>query len=89
MTILQRGGVIRRADGLHRHLWNNFETMPVGTEWVLLLRWNPYLEGFLVVNYDEGAFQIEGDTIATPGRQRFAEKWRSRPASEFLAAMRR
>lgn len=88
MTILQRGGIIRRAEGWHRHLWNSFETMPVATEWVLFLRWNPYWEGFEVVNFEEGAFQIEGDTIATPGRGAFPEKWQGKAASAFLAALK-
>lgn len=88
MTIVQRGGIARGEDGIHHHhLWNQFEIMPAETDWVLFLRWNSYWGGFQVVNYEEGAFQIVGNTIATAGRGRFPEKWRGQTASAFLAAL--
>jgi hypothetical protein len=87
MSILQPGGVIRRHDGLHRHLWNQFETMPAATEWVLFLRWNRHWEGFQVLNYEEGAFQILDAKVAPAGRGTFAEKWGGQTSSAFLRAL--
>ena len=87
LPILQRGGVVARPDGLHRYHWNNFDIMPRGTEWVLFLYWNSYLDGFEVLHFENGAFEIRPDTIVTAGRAEFAERWKGRPASEFLASL--
>jgi hypothetical protein len=87
MTILQEGGDILRADGIHRFRTNKLGILPVGSEWVLFLYWNSYLNGFGIVRYEDGAFQIVGDQIKTLGEGDFAEQWRGQPASAFLAAL--
>jgi hypothetical protein len=87
MTILQEGGIIARPDGLHRYRTNKLEILPTGSEWVLFLYWNTYLDGFGISHYEDGAFQIVSDTINAPGEGPFHDTWRGRPASAFLAAL--
>ena len=87
MTILQDGGDILRADGIHRYRTNKLGILPVGSEWVLFLYWNSSLSGFGIVRYEDGAFQIAGDRIKTLGEGDFAEQWRGQLTSAFLAAL--
>jgi hypothetical protein len=87
MTILQNGGDILRADGIHRYRTNKLSTLPVGSEWVLFLYWNRDLQGFGIFRYEDGAFQIVGDTISTLREGPFADNWRGQLASAFLAAL--
>jgi hypothetical protein len=87
MTILQEGGDILRADGIHRYRTNKLDILPVGSEWVLFLYWNSYLEGFGIWGYEDGAFQMMQHTVNTLGHGPFADSWRGQPASAFLEAL--
>jgi hypothetical protein len=87
MTILQEGGDILRADGIHRYRTNKLDILPVGSEWVLFLYWNSYLEGFGIWGYEDGAFQMMQHTVNPLGHGPFAHRWRGQPASALLEAL--
>ena len=55
---IQWGGAIRHDDHILIHRMNHFDILPVGTEWVLFLKWNP----------DFGAFTLGGQEHALPVR---------------------
>jgi hypothetical protein len=38
MTVFQDGG--QPADGPDTRIWTGFDIMPVGTDWILFLKWN-------------------------------------------------
>ena len=86
--ILQRGGSRREADHILVEIWNGFDIMPIGSEWLLFLEWNPRLNGFTLFYREYGAIQFEDGFVATETVDRYHGTWKGRPAADLIAAVR-
>ena len=86
--VLQMGGRIRRKDAYETEIWNAFPPMPVGSEWVLFLKWDAVLHGFALFYREAGAVPIVDGRIAKHDGSLLAE-WHGRPAEQFLQAVAR
>jgi hypothetical protein len=89
MTVFQHGGTVQRADGPDTLIWNGFDTMSVGTEWILFLQWSNELEGFTIYHAEDGAFRILDESVVTLAGSVWGELWRGKPASVLIDALRR
>lgn len=83
--ILQRGGRIERTDHILVETWNGFDMMPIGSEWLLFLEWNPRLNGFTLFYREHGAIQIKDGQVATADT--YHRVWNGRPAEELMEAL--
>src|SRR5688500_14902930 len=84
---IQRGGPILHAGEMMIERLNGFDVLPVGSEWILLLSWDPRLGVFSL--YDQAhALPVRNGRIATD-----ADGWYTElngvSAEEVMAAVRR
>ena len=84
--IFQMGGRLRRPDHTEVVTWNGFDILPIGSEWVLFLEWNPRMDGFTFFYRELGAVEIKDGKVVADGHH---AKWNGREVEEFLQAARR
>ncbi len=87
-SILQSGGRVRRADHYLLETVNGFDVMPVGSEWVVFLKWDARLNAFTLFYREYGAVRVQDGRIASK-KARDHQAWDGRPAGEFLSAVGR
>jgi hypothetical protein len=88
-TILQFGGTLDNGREIIVHSANGFQILPVGSEWLLFLRWDQYVEGFTPVTFAHGAFQIIDGKLVTPNATVFEKTWHARSANALIRALER
>lgn len=63
---IQRGGPILHAGEMMIERVNGFDVLPVGSEWILLLSWNPRLAVFSLYDHAH-ALPVRNGKVATEG----------------------
>jgi len=84
---IQRGGPMLHTEQKLIERVNGFDVLPVGSEWVLFLSWNPHLGVFSLYN-QEHALPVRNGKVATEGYGWHTE-FHGLPAEEFMEALRR
>ncbi len=84
----QFGGTLEREGGPETHIANQWKPLPVQSEWILFMRWDPYRAFFAVMNMERGTLGIEDGRIVAKATTAFTRTWRGRPVQELERAIR-
>jgi hypothetical protein len=88
-SIIQIGGTIQRQDGPETQVWNGWSPLPVGTEWIVFLSWEPRRPGFMIMDGDRGTLQIKDGRIVAGNMQWWlGRQWVGKDVAEFATALR-
>jgi hypothetical protein len=88
VSVLRHGGEIDRGTSIHL-LQTGDSPLIVGREYVVFLKYDEYYRAWRASWCGKSTVPVDTRLLEPHGEAGFADKWRGKPVSEFLTALRR
>jgi len=88
IVIEQPGGEVEESGEIVNYVDPSFPVLDKGGQYILYLKWNQYTGAFSIIYGPEGAFQVEGSRLRSPGHTPITLAQTGRSVEVFRGALR-